>query len=227
MSPRSRPPMRLMPLRDELTLHEGPRTLDGAPTWTLHDPVTNRFFRIGWLEFEILSRWDLGDIEQIAADIAARTTIPATAAQVENFARFLVAGNLIQARGPDCDRALQAAGGGDPQDAGHVAAQELPVLPHPAGQARPLPEGRSADGGLGLHPLVPGAGLGGGAGGRLAGGAAVGQFHQYLHAFLHAGRGGAGRLSRCSRPNCCTSSATPSRPAGSAAGCRRWVRRSW
>jgi putative peptide zinc metalloprotease protein len=95
------PPMRLMPLRDELTLHEGPRTLDGAPTWTLHDPVTNRFFRIGWLEFEILSRWDLGDIEQIAADIVARTTIPATAAQVENFARFLVAGNLIQARGPD------------------------------------------------------------------------------------------------------------------------------
>jgi putative peptide zinc metalloprotease protein len=50
------PPMRLLPLRDELTLHEGPRTLDGAPTWTLHDPVTNRFFRIGWLEFEILSR---------------------------------------------------------------------------------------------------------------------------------------------------------------------------
>ena len=95
------PPMRLLPLRDELTLHEGPRTLDGAPTWTLHDPVTNRFFRIGWLEFEILSRWDLGDIEQIAADIAARTTIPVTAAQVENFARFLVAGNLIQARGPD------------------------------------------------------------------------------------------------------------------------------
>src|SRR4051794_40169512 len=93
--------MRLLPLRDELTLHEGPRTLDGAPTWTLHDPVTNRFFRIGWLEFEILSRWDLGDIEQIAADIAAQTTIPATAAQVENFARFLVSGNLIQARGPD------------------------------------------------------------------------------------------------------------------------------
>ena len=44
-----------MPLRDELTLHEGPRTRDGAPTWTLHDPVTNRFFRIGWLEFPGMS----------------------------------------------------------------------------------------------------------------------------------------------------------------------------
>ena len=95
------PPMRLMPLRDELTLHEGPRTGDGAPTWTLHDPIANRFYRIGWLEFEILSRWDMGDIEQIAADIAARTTIAATAAQVETFARFLVTCNLIQARGPD------------------------------------------------------------------------------------------------------------------------------
>jgi putative peptide zinc metalloprotease protein len=95
------PPMRLMPLRDELTLHEGPRTRDGAPTWTLHDPITNRFYRIGWLEFEILSRWHMGDIEQIATDIAARTTIAATALQVEGFARFLVAGNLIQTRGPD------------------------------------------------------------------------------------------------------------------------------
>jgi putative peptide zinc metalloprotease protein len=90
---------RLLPLRDELTLHEGPRTLDGAPTWTLHDPVTNRFYRIGWLEFEILSRWDLEDIERIAADIAIRTTIPVTVEQVEGFARFLVASNLIQVRG--------------------------------------------------------------------------------------------------------------------------------
>jgi putative peptide zinc metalloprotease protein len=38
-------------LRDDIHLLSGPVTADGAPTWTVHDPVTNRFFRLGWLEF--------------------------------------------------------------------------------------------------------------------------------------------------------------------------------
>lgn len=99
-----RQPARLLPLREELTLHPGPRTRDGAPTWTLHDPANNRFFRIGWLEFEILSRWEAGDMEAIAADIRRRTTLDASADHVETVARFLMASNLLQARG---DQAIE------------------------------------------------------------------------------------------------------------------------
>lgn len=64
----------LPPLREELLLHVGPPAQDGSPTWTLHDPVSNRFFRIGWQEFEILSRWSLATPTQIATAIGAETT---------------------------------------------------------------------------------------------------------------------------------------------------------
>ena len=33
------PPPTLPPLREELSLHAGPTAPDGAPTWTLRDPV--------------------------------------------------------------------------------------------------------------------------------------------------------------------------------------------
>ena len=48
----------LLPLRQEIGLYPGPPALDGSPSWTLHDPSAHRFYRIGWPEFEILSRWD-------------------------------------------------------------------------------------------------------------------------------------------------------------------------
>ena len=103
-------PARLLPLREELTLHAGPRTRDGAPTWTLHDPANNRFFRIGWLEFEILSRWDSGDMEAIATDVRRRTTLDVSVDHVETVARFLMASNLLQARGePAIERLLRQA----------------------------------------------------------------------------------------------------------------------
>ncbi|EWY39936.1 peptidase M50 [Skermanella stibiiresistens SB22] len=93
------PPARLLPLREELTLHAGPVTAEGSPTWTLHDPANNRFYRIGWLEFEILSRWEAGDMEEIAADIRRSTTLDAAVSHVELVARFLMSCNLLQARG--------------------------------------------------------------------------------------------------------------------------------
>jgi putative peptide zinc metalloprotease protein len=101
---------RLLPLREELTLHPGPQARDGTPTWTLQDPATNRFYRIGWLEFEILARWDLADIDAIAESIREQTPIPVTSQQVEAFARFLLVGNLVQVRGePGMERLLRQA----------------------------------------------------------------------------------------------------------------------
>ena len=44
-------------LRDDLKLFDGPADRDGAPTWTVYDPVRNRYFRIGRRAFECLSHW--------------------------------------------------------------------------------------------------------------------------------------------------------------------------
>jgi putative peptide zinc metalloprotease protein len=85
-------------LREDLFLYPGPVSADGAPTWTLHDPVANRFLRIGWLEYEILSRWSLGGPEPIVRAIQNSTTIRTSAAQVELFLKFGRANNLFQPR---------------------------------------------------------------------------------------------------------------------------------
>ena len=36
---------RLFALREEIAIFPGPVALDGSPSWTLHDPSYNRFYR--------------------------------------------------------------------------------------------------------------------------------------------------------------------------------------
>jgi len=86
-------------LRQELLLLPGPHNADGSPTWLLHDPPANRFFRLGWMEFEILSRWHLGSAEAIVASIGAEGLLRPSAADLEEVAQFLMTHNLVSARG--------------------------------------------------------------------------------------------------------------------------------
>ena len=89
------PAARLPALRQDLRLHEAAPGKDGSPAWSIQDPVTNRFFRIGWLEFEFLLRWP-GDAAQIADDVAATTPLAADKEMVEAFAGFLVRHHLVR-----------------------------------------------------------------------------------------------------------------------------------
>ncbi len=82
------PSVALPPLREDLKLMPGPAGGDGSPTWTLHDPARHRFIRIGWLEFEVLARWPLGDSEAVARSISDETTIRATPQDVVDVLSF-------------------------------------------------------------------------------------------------------------------------------------------
>ena len=60
-------------LRDDLHLLPGPPAESGAPSWSIHDQVRNTFFRLGWLEFELLVRWSTPKNGQVtAAQLAER-----------------------------------------------------------------------------------------------------------------------------------------------------------
>ncbi|HIJ82940.1 MAG TPA: biotin/lipoyl-binding protein [Magnetococcales bacterium] len=51
----------LPPLREDLAIVAGPAdSLDGRPTWIIHDAVRHRFYRIGARELRILDAWDGG-----------------------------------------------------------------------------------------------------------------------------------------------------------------------
>lgn len=83
-------------LREELRLLAAAPQPDGSPAWHVLDPVRNRFFRIGWLEFELLLRWPLGDAAAIADAVARETTLATHTDDVEALARFLHQNELLQ-----------------------------------------------------------------------------------------------------------------------------------
>jgi putative peptide zinc metalloprotease protein len=102
----------LPPLREDLCLHASGSDRGGAPTWTIQDPVDNRFFRIGWPEFEMLLRWG-GDAQQVAQAVAGQTPLAVDAGQVLAFAAFLARHQLVRPSGEAVRRlAREARAGG-------------------------------------------------------------------------------------------------------------------
>ncbi|MBK8815398.1 MAG: biotin/lipoyl-binding protein [Methylococcaceae bacterium] len=92
-------PKEWLSLRDDLTLVQGPRAYDGSPTWTLYDPAVHRYFRIGWLEFECLHRWELGNAEGIIESIRNETPIEIELSDIEHFVEFIELNNLVKPKG--------------------------------------------------------------------------------------------------------------------------------
>ncbi|MEQ9901790.1 HlyD family efflux transporter periplasmic adaptor subunit [Pectobacterium punjabense] len=91
----------LSPLRDELILHAGPANRDGSPSWTLEDPLRGLYFRIGWAEMAMLSRWSMGNAAQIVAEINQTSALTLDDSDVQYFNRFLQANNLTRVSGDD------------------------------------------------------------------------------------------------------------------------------
>ena len=100
------PPFVPMPLREDLRLHDTGPDRDGAPGWVIQDPVSNRFYRIGWLEYECLLRWP-GNPESIAADISANTPLRVEAAHVLEFAQVLEQHRLVRPSAESLQRLRQ------------------------------------------------------------------------------------------------------------------------
>lgn len=94
------PPISLPALRQDLALYPTSASLDGSPAWTIHDPAANRFYRIDWLTFEILSRWHIGDPAAIADDVGQHTTLSPVAEDVMELATMLARSHLVDATSP-------------------------------------------------------------------------------------------------------------------------------
>ncbi|WP_338332111.1 hypothetical protein [Acetobacter sp. LMG 32666] len=111
LNPQATPPQPWPALRDDLELLRGP-VFAGVPTWTLYDPARHRYIRLGWMEMEVLQRWQLADASAIAADITASTPLRPTAQDVLSMLAF--------ARRAELTTASQAS------DSAHLAARAKP-----------------------------------------------------------------------------------------------------
>ncbi len=84
-------------LREELTLHPGPISGEGGPTWSLQDPVRNQFFRIDWTTFEILARWHHDDANTVVDTVKCETTLDIDTDDIANVLKFLTENELLRA----------------------------------------------------------------------------------------------------------------------------------
>lgn len=98
-------------LRDDLMLHPTDPDRDGSPAWVLQDPLSNRFFRIGWLEAELLPLVSAGGPERIAALATEGTGRAVETEDVRAFLQFLVRHDLVRRVGDeDRGQLLEVAG---------------------------------------------------------------------------------------------------------------------
>ncbi len=89
-------PQKLPPpkLRQELNLYPAEADLDGSPSWMLHDPLSNRHFRIGELEMNLLLFCGQGDEEKIAQLATLKMGYEVTIEEVRQLFAFLRLNNL-------------------------------------------------------------------------------------------------------------------------------------
>lgn len=96
----------LPPLREELRLLAAAPNPDGSPAWMVQDPVNNHFYRIGWLDFELLLRWASGSPQQLVAAVNAETTLSVHLEDVGALWQFLEQHSLLRTSTPEAVRRL-------------------------------------------------------------------------------------------------------------------------
>jgi putative peptide zinc metalloprotease protein len=76
-------------LRQELQINPGAPLVNGAPSWTLFDPIRHAFFQLGRIEFRIFKRWSSGSFDGLADELSEDgldgEEIDATIARVVEF----------------------------------------------------------------------------------------------------------------------------------------------
>ncbi|MDD0977131.1 biotin/lipoyl-binding protein [Pseudomonas fontis] len=89
--------MMLPALRPDLQLSPGAPALDGAPQWTLADPLRGRYFKLGAPAMRLLRHWALGDPARVLAAANREPGVPLPVAAIEELLRFLRGHDLVAA----------------------------------------------------------------------------------------------------------------------------------
>lgn len=86
---------KLPKLRKNITVVFNDYNKDGKPEWLIHDSGRNKFYIIGWPDFEILERWNLANIHAIVDSVNQETTLHIDETDVEKLLFFLTQNYLI------------------------------------------------------------------------------------------------------------------------------------
>lgn len=82
-------------LRNDIEIKYGGYDKYNSPTWVIHDYVSEKFYRVGWTEYEILSRWHLGSSEKICNSVNQDTVLNIQDINIQKVLGFLQLYDLI------------------------------------------------------------------------------------------------------------------------------------
>ncbi len=91
----------LPPLRQDLTILPSTPFWTGAPSWIIHDPVANKYFRIDQAGLQILSAWKTVSSIDLAKELSETSSQPVEMLEIETLEKFLVSNSLVENSGLD------------------------------------------------------------------------------------------------------------------------------
>lgn len=83
-------------LREDLHIEKGSSFINGAPSWLIHDPLRNQFFKIGETTFELLSVWKETSLDAFCKLVATRFGRAVKKEEVEETIKFLYSNQLTE-----------------------------------------------------------------------------------------------------------------------------------
>ncbi len=83
-------------LKGTLNLSRFEQSYDGSPRWMIHDPVSNEYYQLGWLEFECFSRMHKAStVSDLIRQVNQETSLEIDLDDVERLLGFLSENNLL------------------------------------------------------------------------------------------------------------------------------------
>ena len=86
----------LPPLRDDLEIIKGAPLANGAPTWVIHDPASDRYYEIGREILDQLSLWNVGSVERLRKALCSEYGRDVAEDEVKSTIHFLFSNGLLR-----------------------------------------------------------------------------------------------------------------------------------
>lgn len=84
-------------LNQRLQLNKGPVSHDGSPSYTLYNPVSNKYYKLDWAEFECLSRFQVCESAKDLQDLIAKeTTLDISLDEIREIIDFVLKNGLAE-----------------------------------------------------------------------------------------------------------------------------------
>ena len=83
-------------LRDDLEIVKGAPLSNGAPTWVIYDPASEKYFEIGQEILDQLSLWSVGTVEKLKNLLCSELGHDVSEDDIKSTIHFLISNSLTQ-----------------------------------------------------------------------------------------------------------------------------------